>query len=289
MRTEPSTRLRHWWIAACLLLAMLAGCRTLEPAPAPTLRVMSFNVLVARDIEGPARWSGRRDALVQVIADADPDLLGTQELLREQADFITARLPQYAWFGHGRRGDGAADDEHMGVFYHRERMRLLDSGHFWLSDTPDVPGSITWGTRYPRMASWGLFERIADGKRLYLLNTHMPYRDEDATAPGVDRGAGRRLGARATPFRAGGHRPLVRRQGRTPPGLGALARTAATHGPPPGRRGGRRAAVGPLPGAGRVRLRRRIAWRRGGMRHHPVATGRLGPVQRGIGRAHPGI
>ena len=182
MRTEPSTRLRHWWIAACLLLAMLAGCRTLEPAPAPTLRVMSFNVLVARDIEGPARWSGRRDALVQVIADADPDLLGTQELLREQADFITARLPQYAWFGHGRRGDGAADDEHMGVFYHRERMRLLDSGHFWLSDTPDVPGSITWGTRYPRMASWGLFERIADGKRLYLLNTHMPYRDEDATA-----------------------------------------------------------------------------------------------------------
>ena len=81
----------------------------------------------------------------------------------------------------GRRG-GGADDEHMGVLYRTDALRLVESGDFWLSDTPDVVGSITWGNLYPRMVTWGLFESRDDGRRFYLFNTHFPYRDEDDAA-----------------------------------------------------------------------------------------------------------
>lgn len=167
------------FIAAAWLLLGLAGCRSLPPESAP-LRVMTLNVRLPLEADGPNRWEMRRDAMSRLIDDSAPDFVGTQELMRTQADDLAARLPQYAWFGIGRRG--GALDEHMGVFYRRDAWRLVESGHFWLSDTPHVPGSISWGHPYPRMASWGLFERRADGLRLQLYNTHLPYRPEDGQA-----------------------------------------------------------------------------------------------------------
>ncbi|TYT24864.1 endonuclease/exonuclease/phosphatase family protein [Luteimonas viscosa] len=165
-------------LCACLLLLALCACQSM--APETPLRVMSFNVRVPVDADGPDRWELRRDAMVRTIRDADPDLLGTQELVRAQGEFLAARLPQYAWFGRSRgAGD---DDEQMAVFYRRDAMRLLESGHFWLSDTPEVAGSISWGHPYPRMATWGLFERRTDRQRFYLFNTHLPYRAEDGAA-----------------------------------------------------------------------------------------------------------
>ena len=70
----------------------------------------------------------------------------------------------------------------MGVFYRKDRLKVVESGDFWLSDTPDVAGSITWGHPHPRMVTWALFEQRSDGRRFYLFNTHLPYRDEDQPA-----------------------------------------------------------------------------------------------------------
>lgn len=183
MRPDLARRLRLRWLALLALAAfLLASCRSLEPAT-PALRVMSFNVRVPVAADGPDRWEARRPLLVRTLREAQPDLVGTQELVPAQAEAIVAALPGYAWSGRGRSGEAdRADDEHMGVFWRRDRLRLLDTGDFWLSDTPDRPGSISWGNLYPRLVSWGLFERIADGRRLYLFNTHLPYRDEDAEA-----------------------------------------------------------------------------------------------------------
>lgn len=175
-------RMRPWMRGWCLLLCAWAGIAAAGDAPAP-LRVMAFNVRVPVEADGPDRWELRRDLLVRTIRDAAPDLIGTQELVRAQGESIVAQLPAYAWFGRGRRGDaGDARDEHMGVFYRRDAFRVLASGDFWLSDTPDVPGSASWGNLYPRMVTWGLLERIADGRRVYIANTHFPYRDEDGPA-----------------------------------------------------------------------------------------------------------
>ncbi len=143
------------------------------------LRVMSFNVRLPIESDGANRWAARRDLFVETIRRSDPDIIGTQELWKIQGDYVVERLPQFSWFGIDRRG--GRGDEHMGVFFRRDRMKVIDLGNFWLSDTPNVPGSISWGHLYPRMATWGLFETVA-GQRFWLINTHFPYRAEDEAA-----------------------------------------------------------------------------------------------------------
>ncbi|NML06610.1 endonuclease/exonuclease/phosphatase family protein [Sphingomonas sp. G-3-2-10] len=145
-----------------------------------SLKVMTFNVRLPLASDGANSWDNRREFAAQVIARAAPDVIGTQELHKVQGDDLVARLPQYAWFGIDRRGGHA--DEHMGVFYRRDRLKILDSGNFWLSDTPEVPGSISWGHPYPRMVTWAQFETIRGRRRFYLFNTHLPYRAEDGAA-----------------------------------------------------------------------------------------------------------
>ena len=167
---------RRLLITAALTLAALQ----IAPLAAQTLRVMTFNVRTGMADDGPNDWNHRRDIMVDAIREQHPDLLGTQELNTFQGDYIVSKLPAYEWFGIGRRGDDS--DEHMGVFYRTDRLRVIDSGNYWLSDTPDKPGSITWGNPYPRMVTWALFERKADGRRFYYCNTHFPSRDQDELA-----------------------------------------------------------------------------------------------------------
>jgi endonuclease/exonuclease/phosphatase family metal-dependent hydrolase len=159
-------------ILLCCLLTSALG--------AETLRVMSFNVRFPSPDDGDNRWEFRRDLLVATIREKDPDLLGTQELFFEQGEYIVGKLAGYAWFGLSRRGN--REDEHMGVFYKKDRLRLLDSGNFWLSETPETPGSMSWDVSLPRMVTWGLFEVGAGGRRFYYYNTHFPHRPQDAAA-----------------------------------------------------------------------------------------------------------
>jgi endonuclease/exonuclease/phosphatase family metal-dependent hydrolase len=167
---------RLWLIALMLAVFAVPGPRL----AAQTLRVMTFNVRTLAADDGVNRWENRRDLMVRTIREQHPDVLGTQELYRQQGDYIVGKLPQYTWFGLGRHGNDG--DEHMGVFYRTDRLLLKDSGNFWLSDTPDKPGSISWGHPYPRMVTWAVFEVKATGRRFYYYNTHFPYRDQDEPA-----------------------------------------------------------------------------------------------------------
>ncbi len=160
---------------------MLAtGLLVATGALAEPLKVMTFNVRYASD-EGAQRWAVRRPVLVELIRRAAPDVIGTQELLQRQGDDIVAALPGYRWFGRDRRGGHA--DEHMGIFYRTDRLTLIDQGDFWLSDTPEVVGSQSWGTDLPRLASWAVFEtREAKPHRFLFVDTHLPHRDQDGEA-----------------------------------------------------------------------------------------------------------
>jgi endonuclease/exonuclease/phosphatase family metal-dependent hydrolase len=140
---------------------------------------MSFNVRYANPQDGPDRWDNRRGLFMETIRQKAPDLIGTQELLRSQALDMAEALPEYAWFGRSRRGDES--DEHMGVFYRRDRLELIDSGDFWLSETPERPGSSSWSMSLPRMVTWGRF-RLRNGPEFLLLNTHFAHRREDEPA-----------------------------------------------------------------------------------------------------------
>jgi Metal-dependent hydrolase len=167
-------RLRNFALLAALA-ALFAG-----QAAAEDLKVMSFNVRTITGPDGPNRWEMRKDLFADTIRKMDPDVIGTQELAQQQGDDTVARLPGFAWFGRDRFG--GHKDEHMGIFYRKDRLKLIKSGDFWLSDTPQKVASITWGNVFPRMVNWALFERLSDHKRFYLLDTHFPYRDSDEEA-----------------------------------------------------------------------------------------------------------
>lgn len=164
-------------LLALIIAALVVG---LTPARAQDVTVMSFNVRLPVATDGANAWPQRRGLAIRAVRAAAPDVIGTQELFPEQAAYLTAQLPHYAWFGRGRRGGGEGD-EHVGILYRKDRVRLVRSGDFWLSDTPEVPGSITWGNVNPRMVTWAEFETRSK-RRFYLFNTHFPYREEDEAA-----------------------------------------------------------------------------------------------------------
>ncbi len=159
---------------------MMAAVLAPLGAMADPLKVMTFNVRYALD-EGAERWAVRRPVMVELIRRAAPDVIGTQELLQRQGDDLTKALPGYRWFGRDRMGGHA--NEHMGIFYRPDRLTLVEHGDFWLSDTPEVVGSQSWGTDLPRMANWAVFEtKEARPHRFLFLDTHLAHRDEDAEA-----------------------------------------------------------------------------------------------------------
>ncbi|MCH6484451.1 endonuclease/exonuclease/phosphatase family protein [Pseudoxanthomonas sp. LH2527] len=164
-----------------LILASLLGIVSL-PAHAADLplRIMSFNIRLPVESDGVDYWETRKPLALRMLREQQPDVIGLQELVKSQADYLAKELRQYAWFGCGREADGGG--EYMGVFYRKDRLKVVESGDFWLSDTPEVPGSITWNHPHPRMVTWALFEQRTDGKRFYLLNTHLPYREQDEAA-----------------------------------------------------------------------------------------------------------
>lgn len=113
-----------------------------------------------------------------------PDLVGTQEGLYHQLKDLAADLPDYAWIGAGR--DGGSRGEFMAIFYRTARFEPLEYDHFWLSDTPNVIGSSTWGNTCRRMVTWVRFRDKRTSIEFYFLNTHLDHEVQLAREKGAD-------------------------------------------------------------------------------------------------------
>lgn len=143
------------------------------------VRVMSFNVRYGTASDGDNHWEKRKNHLVETIRNYDPDLLGTQENLPFQRDFIQSNLGKFDVVSAGRE-DGKEKGETTAIYYKSSRFELIESGHFWLSDTPNVVGSKSWDSSLPRICSWVL---LKDKKRinpsappLLFMNTHFDHK-----------------------------------------------------------------------------------------------------------------
>ena len=146
-----------------------------------SLRAMTWNVF-----DGD-RWSasdgGPRDAVLDLIEAERPDLLGVQEALIPQVLELAEGLPGYDWVGVGLE-DGVEAGELGPIFYRRDRYELVGDGTFWLSNTPDVPGS-SFEDADVRIATWvELIDRVS-GRPFLALNSHWDDASEDARAFGA--------------------------------------------------------------------------------------------------------
>ncbi len=137
------------------------------------LRVMTFNLRYASDSR-PNSWAERRPVMRSLLRHEAPHLLGTQEGLYGQLRDIAVDLgPKYDWVGTGR--GGGSKDEFAAVFYDVRRLAPVGYDHFWLSDTPYLIASATWGNTVIRMATWARFRDLRTGSEFYALNTHLDH------------------------------------------------------------------------------------------------------------------
>ncbi len=150
-----------------ILIVSSAPCRA-----ADELIVMTFNLRYASP-RPPNAWPERRGVVKRLIEAQHPDVIGTQEGLYPQLKDIAADLPQYSWIGLGR--DGGSHGEFMAIFYRPDRLEPLEYDHFWLSDTPLVIGSATWGNTNRRMVTWARFRDRTAGGEFYFFNTHFDH------------------------------------------------------------------------------------------------------------------
>jgi endonuclease/exonuclease/phosphatase family metal-dependent hydrolase len=143
------------------------------------LRVMSFNIRLNIVHDGSNAWPYRKDLAASMLHLYRPDVVGLQEALPDQVDDLAVRLPDYAWVGVGR-DDGARKGEFAAIFYRRARLTLLDQGTFWLSETPDVPGSLGWDAACIRITTWVQLRDTATDTTFSFYNTHFDHRGEKA-------------------------------------------------------------------------------------------------------------
>ena len=156
--------------------------RIMLHVPLP-LRVMCFNVRCSSAMgDGENHWSKRREVLFRTIERFDPDLLGLQEVISDQADEIRARFAKTHTFVGVGREDGKRKGEFAAILFRSNRFELLDQGHIWLSEQPESPGSVSWDSSLTRMASWVKLRDKQNGSRgeFIFLNTHFDHIGEIA-------------------------------------------------------------------------------------------------------------
>jgi len=139
------------------------------------LRVMTFNILQGnahKDNEN--RWENRRELVVNILRENQPDLVGLQEALHLQLDHLRQGLGQYREIGVGR-DDGKTQGEYCAILYRLDRFDVDESGTFWLSDTPEAPGSITWGNACTRICTWARFIEKKSRLAFYAFNLHLDH------------------------------------------------------------------------------------------------------------------
>ena len=184
---------RSGWGMVALLITFLLGLpanslawQGSEPTPAAAtgdsdVRVMSFNIRYGTANDGANHWNQRHEFLVQTIRAFDPDLLGTQETLAFQRDYLAQQLQGYDHLGVGR-DDGQEAGEMMAIYWKRERFEKLESGHFWLSESPETVASKSWDTSLPRMVTWvKLKDRLQPtAPPILWFNTHFDHQGKQA-------------------------------------------------------------------------------------------------------------
>lgn len=162
------------WLLGCLFAVLvLATGAIAADRKAGKLRAMTFNIRLDLASDGPNSWPHRKEMVAALIRHEAPDLLGMQEVLVGQKQDLEKALPEYQLVGVAR-DDGREKGEYSPLAFRRDRYELIDSGTFWLSETPIVPGK-GWDAAYPRIATWALLRDRQSRRSIRVVNTHFDH------------------------------------------------------------------------------------------------------------------
>lgn len=158
---------------------VIAASPAAEPPAALRVRVLSFNLRYQNTNDTDKKnWVARRGPAIDLIRREAPDFVGLQEALRSQLDDLHERIGgEYLEIGVGRE-DGKSRGEFSALLIRRDRWIVEESGTFWLSDTPEVPNSMTWGNRITRICTWARANEAATGRTVHFFNTHFDHESQ---------------------------------------------------------------------------------------------------------------
>lgn len=140
---------------------------------AQNLNVMTFNIRLSLDSDKENSWENRKNDAVQLLDYYHPDVFGVQEAVPQQMTDLKTGLKNYDFVGVGR-DDGANKGEYSAIFYNTEKLQVLQSGTFWLSETPDQP-SKGWDAAYNRVCTYALFKTKKGGRKFWAFNVHFDH------------------------------------------------------------------------------------------------------------------
>lgn len=162
-------------IQNCLWVCLVFSTYASVYGQSNELRVGTFNVRYDNpaDREQGDDWETRLPVIASIIGFVDYDIVGCQEVLDHQLVEMRQQLSEYNDVGVGR-DDGKTEGEYAPIFYKKDKFTLLDSGVFWLSETPDRP-SVGWDAALPRICTYAHLEDVETGKRLWYFNLHMDH------------------------------------------------------------------------------------------------------------------
>jgi endonuclease/exonuclease/phosphatase family metal-dependent hydrolase len=142
------------------------------------LRVMTYNIRFDNPTDGVHAWPNRKELVASVIRFHKADIIGVQEALEHQIQDLMELLPGYDWVGVGRNEDEGG--EFSAILYRSSVVTVKAAQTFWLSESPDEPGSQSWDSSLPRIATWAHFVTSSEERELFVLNTHFDHRGEQA-------------------------------------------------------------------------------------------------------------
>ncbi|TFG41249.1 MAG: endonuclease/exonuclease/phosphatase family protein [Bacteroidia bacterium] len=160
-----------------LILVLFPGCK--NKSNVDILKVMTFNIRYDNPRDSINAWPNRASLLCRFLKDEEPDLIGMQEVLAHQYEYIDSVLTGYSSIGVGRT-DGAKKGEMNPLFFKKDRFDLIRTKTFWLSDTPEVAGTKAWGANLPRIVTWIELSEKTTSKHFYFFNTHFAHDSDSA-------------------------------------------------------------------------------------------------------------
>ena len=176
------TKLKAMKKILTILFVALAMCHVAAAKEPIEIKVISYNIrTIARD--GDNSWEHRQHATRNMLNSHNPDLFGLQEAMKPHLEYLDKFFPQYARVGVGR-DDGKLAGEVMAIYYNTERFDLLDSGTFWLSETPD---RVTkgWDAACFRTVTWVKVHDKVSRTKFYYFNTHLDHRGRMAQTESI--------------------------------------------------------------------------------------------------------
>ncbi|MDW3646922.1 MAG: endonuclease/exonuclease/phosphatase family protein [Bacteroidia bacterium] len=157
-----------------LVILVLMGLQS----HAQELGFMTYNLRYDNPNDGENRWDLRKEFLRDQLKFFEPDVMGIQEGLKHQLDYLNIELDAYTYIGVGR-DDGKEKGEYTAIFYKEDELGLIKESTFWLSENPEEI-SVGWDAALERICTYALFEEKASGKKFYVFNTHFDHRGEKA-------------------------------------------------------------------------------------------------------------